>query len=439
MRITIIGSGYVGLVSGACFSEFGIDVTCVDNDADKVARLQRGEIPIFEPGLDLLVERNSAAGRLHFTTSLPEAVRQSELIFIAVGTPERRGDGAADLQYVYEAARQVAPHIKNFTTVVTKSTVPVGTGAQVAAIIRETNPEADFAMASNPEFLREGSAIEDFMRPDRVVIGVEESRAETALRSLYRPLYLIETPILVTNIVTAELTKYAANAFLATKIMFINQIANLCEAVGADVHAVAKGMGLDRRIGNKFLHPGPGYGGSCFPKDTIALTRTAALHNEPVTIVESVIAANDLQKQRMAHKIIRAMNGELHKSTLAVLGLTFKPNTDDMREAPALTILPILQEQGATLQVFDPEGMAAARRHLPDLHYCHNAYEACQNADAVIILTEWNQFRNLDLARIQASMRPRPDGRYLFCDLRNIYVPETLRQAGFLYVGVGRG
>ncbi|MBF0183504.1 MAG: UDP-glucose/GDP-mannose dehydrogenase family protein [Magnetococcales bacterium] len=438
MRITIIGSGYVGLVSGACFSEFGVDVTCVDNDADKVARLQRGEIPIFEPGLDLLVERNSSAGRLHFTTSLAEAVRQSELVFIAVGTPERRGDGAADLNYVFAAARQLAPHIKKFTTIVTKSTVPVGTGAQVAAIIRESNPEADFAMASNPEFLREGSAIEDFMRPDRVVIGVEESRAEAALRSLYRPLFLIETPILVTNIVTAELTKYAANAFLATKIMFINQIANLCEAVGADVHAVAKGMGLDRRIGGKFLHPGPGYGGSCFPKDTSALARTAAQHGEPVTIVESVIAANAKQKARMAEKIIQAMDDRLQGTTIAILGLTFKPNTDDMRDAPALTILPALQEKGARLQVYDPEGMAAARRYLSGLHYCNNAYEACQNVDAVIILTEWNQFRNLDLPRLQSGMRPRLDGRYLFCDLRNIYVPETMRQAGFHYVGVGR-
>ncbi|MBF0096070.1 MAG: UDP-glucose/GDP-mannose dehydrogenase family protein [Magnetococcales bacterium] len=434
MRITIIGSGYVGLVSGACFSEFGVDVTCVDNDADKVARLQRGEIPIYEPGLEMLVERNSAAGRLHFTTSLAEAVRHSALVFIAVGTPERRGDGAADLQYVYEAARQVAPHIKNFTTVVTKSTVPVGTGAQVAALIRETNPEADFAMASNPEFLREGSAIEDFMRPDRVVIGVEDSRAEVALRSLYRPLFLIETPILVTNIVTAELTKYAANAFLATKIMYINQIANLCERVGADVHAVAKGMGLDRRIGGKFLHPGPGYGGSCFPKDTIALTRTAAQHGEPMTIVEGVIAANEQQKVRMAHKIMAAMGEQLRGSTLAVLGLAFKPNTDDMREAPALTILPMLQQGGARLRVFDPEAMAAARRYLPDLHYCTSAYEACEGVDGVILLTEWNQFRNLDLPRIKAGMR----GGYLFCDLRNVYVPESMRQAGFHYVGVGR-
>ncbi|MEO5362791.1 MAG: UDP-glucose/GDP-mannose dehydrogenase family protein [Magnetococcus sp. DMHC-8] len=439
MRITIIGSGYVGLVSGACFSEFGVDVTCVDNDAAKVARLQRGEIPIFEPGLQLLVERNSVAGRLHFTTDLGEPVRSSEVVFIAVGTPERRGDGAADLQYVYEAARQVAVHIKRFTVVVTKSTVPVGTSTRVAEIIRETNPEADFAVASNPEFLREGSAIEDFMRPDRVVIGVEDARAETLLRSVYRPLYLIETPILVTNIVTAELTKYAANAFLATKIMFINQIANLCDAVGADVHDVAKGMGLDRRIGGKFLHPGPGYGGSCFPKDTLALTRTAARHNAPVTIVEAVIAANEAQKQRMIDKILQVMGGSVQDVTVAVLGLTFKPNTDDMRDAPALTILPALLRLGARLQVFDPEGMPAARRHLPELDYRTDAYDACRGAEVVVILTEWNQFRNLDLARLKAGMRPGEDGRYRFCDLRNVYVPEAMRQAGFHYTGVGRG
>lgn len=438
MRITIIGSGYVGLVSGACFSEFGVDVTCVDTDATKIDRLKRGEIPIYEPGLNLLVERNSLAKRLHFTTDLAESARQSEVIFIAVGTPERRGDGAADLQYVYEAARQVATHIKKFTVIVTKSTVPVGTGAQVAHIIRTTNPEVDFAVASNPEFLREGSAIEDFMRPDRVVIGVENAKAESILRSLYRPLYLIETPILVTNIVTAELTKYAANAFLATKIMFINQIANLCEAVGADVHDVSKGMGLDRRIGGKFLHPGPGYGGSCFPKDTLALTRTAVEYGEPATIVDAVITANETQKKRMAGKIIQAMENRLQGATVAVLGLTFKPNTDDMRDAPALTILPALTKLGAHVQAFDPEGIQAARRYLPDLDYRTDTYDTCRDADAVVILTEWNQFRNLDWVRIKALMRPRPDGLYVLCDLRNIYVPETMRQAGFYYVSVGR-
>ena len=438
MGITIVGSGYVGLVSGACFSEFGVDVTCVDSDAEKIARLQRGEIPIFEPGLDLLVARNTSAGRLHFTTQLAEAVQQSEVVFIAVGTPERRGEGAADLCYVFEAARQIALHIKKFTVVVTKSTVPVGTSVQVAKIIREANPDADFAVASNPEFLREGSAIEDFMRPDRVVIGVEDERAEVILRHIYRPLFLIETPILITNIATAELTKYAANAFLATKITFINQIANLCEAVGADVHDVARGMGLDRRIGKKFLHPGPGYGGSCFPKDTLALSHTAAQHGQATTIVDAVIAANLVQKKRMVDKIVQAMGGSIQGCTLAFLGLTFKPNTDDMRDSPALTILPALVALGARIQAFDPEGMEAARRYLPDLDYKTNAYDTCQDADALVILTEWNQFRNLDLSRIQQGMKARSDGRFVFCDLRNIYVPKLMHQAGFHYVSVGR-
>ena len=438
MRITIIGSGYVGLVSGACFSEFGVDVTCVDHDAAKIARLQQGKIPIYEPGLDLLVERNSSAGRLHFTTDLEKPVRDSEAVFIAVGTPEQQDGGAADLQYVFEASKQIALHIKKFTVIVTKSTVPVGTSAKIAEIVRTNNPDADFAVASNPEFLREGSAIEDFMRPDRVVIGVEDNRAEVVLRNLYRPLYLIETPILITNIATAELTKYAANAFLATKIMFINQIANLCEAVGADVHGVARGMGLDRRIGGKFLHPGPGYGGSCFPKDTQALAHTAAQHGQPATIVEAVIAANDYQKQRMVNKIVAAMGNHLQGTCISVLGLTFKPNTDDMRDAPSLTILPELLRLGARIQTFDPEGMHEAQKHLPDLDYKANAYEACQDADSVVILTEWNQFRNLDLKRIKANMRPGADGRYVFCDLRNIYVPKSMEQAGFHYVSVGR-
>jgi UDPglucose 6-dehydrogenase len=438
MHITMIGSGYVGLVSGACFSEFGVTVTCADTDAGKIERLQRGEIPIYEPGLDRLVLSNSRAGRLRFTTDTGAAVRESDAVFIAVGTPERKEDGAADLSYVFEAARTIARNINKFTVVVTKSTVPVGTGARVAGIIREENPDADFAMASNPEFLREGSAIEDFMRPDRVVIGAESERAIEVLRELYRPLYLIETPIVVTNIPTAELTKYASNAFLATKIMFINQMANLCEKVGADVHDVAKGMGLDRRIGPKFLHPGPGYGGSCFPKDTSALATTAAEHGEPITIVETVIAANLQQKRRMCDKILKAMGGSLAGATVAVLGLTFKPNTDDMRDAPALTILPELQRQGARVRAYDPEGMAEARHHLPDLDYVASVYDACQGADAVLILTEWNQFRNLDMTRIKHTMRPRPDGQYLFCDLRNIYEPEPMRRAGFRYVCVGR-
>ena len=438
MHITVIGAGYVGLVSGACFSEFGIEVTCVDRDEERIRRLTEGEIPIFEPGLDRLVARNVHAGRLRFSVDTGEAVRRSEVVFIAVGTPERRGDGAADLQYVFSAAREVAANLKDFTVVVTKSTVPVGTGARVAEIIRETNPEADFAMASNPEFLREGSAIEDFMRPDRVVIGVEDARAVEILKSLYRPLYLIETPVLITNIVTAELTKYAANAFLATKITFINQIANLCDAVGADVHGVAKGMGLDRRVGSKFLHPGPGYGGSCFPKDTQALAKTAAGAGEPVTIVEAVIEANRRQKERMVGKILAAMGGELSGTTLGVLGLTFKPNTDDMRDAPSLVILPELIRLGARVQAYDPEGMASARGLLPGVVFAGDVHEACRDIDGLIVLTEWNQFRNLDLRRLKAGMRPRADGLYVFCDLRNIYEPEPMRRAGFHYVCVGR-
>ncbi len=439
MHITMIGSGYVGLVSGACFSEFGVDVTCVDQDEHKIQRLNKGEIPIFEPGLDRLVARSSRAGRLHFSTDTAAAVRRSDVVFIAVGTPERRGDGAADLQYVFTAAREVAASLTGFTVVVTKSTVPVGTGARVAEIIREENPNADFAMASNPEFLREGSAIEDFMRPDRVVIGVEDDRAAELLKNLYRPLYLIETPILVTNINTAELTKYAANAFLATKIMFINQIANLCDVVGADVHDVARGMGLDRRIGRKFLHPGPGYGGSCFPKDTQALANTASQAGEPVTIVEAVIEANQRQKERMVVKIRNTLGESLAGSTLAVLGLTFKPNTDDMRDAPSLTILPELVRLGARIRAFDPEGQRTAPPLLlSEVVFTENVQETCQGADALIILTEWNQFRNLDLVRLKSWLRPRQDGRFLFFDLRNIYDPEPMRQAGFHYVCVGR-
>ncbi|ABK42859.1 UDP-glucose 6-dehydrogenase [Magnetococcus marinus MC-1] len=438
MRITMIGTGYVGLVSGACFSEFGVDVTCVDKDVSKIERLNKGEIPIFEPGLDQLVVRNKDAGRLHFTTDTNTAVANSDVVFIAVGTPERRGDGAADLRYVFDAARDVARAMQGFTVVVTKSTVPVGTGARVAEIIRETKPDADFAMASNPEFLREGSAIEDFMRPDRVVVGVDSDRPVALLKELYRPLYLIETPILFTNIATAELTKYAGNAFLATKIMFINQIANLCEKVGADVHDVAKGMGLDRRIGRKFLHPGPGYGGSCFPKDTAALANTARDHNTPMTIVENVIEANKWQKQRMITKIRDAMQGKLRGKTIGVLGLTFKPNTDDMRDSSSLTILPALAGDGARIQAFDPEGMHEAKRMMPELHYCDDAYSACQGADAVVILTEWNQFRNLDLDRIKAGMQTDSEGLYPFFDLRNIYVPADMRAQGFAYVGVGR-
>jgi UDPglucose 6-dehydrogenase len=438
MRITIIGTGYVGLVSGTCFSEFGVHVTCIDNDADKIDGLNRGEIPIFEPGLGRLVTRNHKAGRLVFSTDTVGEVGKSDVVFIAVGTPERRGDGAADLQYVYQAAKDVAKGLKGFTVVVTKSTVPVGTGAEVERIIRQENPDADFAVASNPEFLREGAAIEDFMRPNRVVIGVEDKRAADILKSLYRPLYLIETPVLLTNITTAELTKYAANAFLATKITFINQIANLCEAVGADVHDLAKGMGLDRRIGRKFLHPGPGYGGSCFPKDTQALAKTAREHNEPVTIVDTVIEANSRQKERMTGKILAVLGEDLSGLEIGVLGLTFKPNTDDMRDAPALTILPELLKRGAAVRAYDPEGMDAANRMIPGITSTPGAYESCKGVDAVVILTEWNQFRNLDLSRIRESMRPRADGRYLFFDFRNIYDPSPMAEQGFQYISVGR-
>ncbi|MBF0453256.1 MAG: UDP-glucose/GDP-mannose dehydrogenase family protein [Magnetococcales bacterium] len=438
MRITMIGTGYVGLVSGACFSEFGVQVTCVDKDADKIAGLNRGEIPIFEPGLNRLVIRNHEAGRLRFSLDTVTEVGASDVVFIAVGTPERRGDGAADLQYVYQAARDVAKGLKGFTVVVTKSTVPVGTGKEVERIIREENPEADFAMASNPEFLREGAAIEDFMRPNRVVIGVEEPRAAEVMKSLYRPLYLIETPILLTNIPTAELTKYAANAFLATKITFINQIANLCEKVGADVHDLAKGMGLDRRIGGKFLHPGPGYGGSCFPKDTQALANTARDHGEPITIVDAVIAANSQQKERMTQKILAEMGQDLSGVVIGVLGLTFKPNTDDMRDSPSLTILPELIKRGATLQAYDPEGMKEAAKHLEGVAYAKGVYEACQGVDAIVILTEWNLFRSMDLDRLKGGMKGGEDGRYLFFDFRNIYDPVPMAQQGFHYICIGR-
>ncbi|MBF0382995.1 MAG: UDP-glucose/GDP-mannose dehydrogenase family protein [Magnetococcales bacterium] len=438
MRISIIGTGYVGLVSGTCFSEFGVHVTCVDNDADKIADLKKGIIPIFEPGLDLLVTRNYAAGRLEFSTDTIEEVGKSDVVFIAVGTPERRGDGAADLQFVYKVAREVAKGLKGFTVIVTKSTVPVGTGAEVERIVREENPDANFAMASNPEFLREGAAIEDFMRPDRVVIGVEDSRAAEILKSLYRPLYLIETPVLITNIATAELTKYAANAFLATKITFINQIANLCESVGADVHDLAKGMGLDRRIGKKFLHPGPGYGGSCFPKDTQALAKTAVANNEPVTIVDAVIEANKKQKERMTGKILKVLGDDLAGLSVGVLGLTFKPNTDDMRDSPALTILPELIKRGAKVAAYDPEGMKAAAGLMTGIDYKTDAYETCGGVDAVVILTEWNQFRNLDLERLKSVMKAQDDGRFIFFDFRNIYDPEPMAQNGFQYIGIGR-
>jgi UDPglucose 6-dehydrogenase len=433
MKIAMIGAGYVGLVSGACFSEFGVTVTCVDKDAEKIARLRGGEIPIFEPGLDDLVARNAQAGRLAFAGDLPAAVAGADAVFIAVGTPSRRGDGHADLTYVYAAAREIAHALTGYAVVVTKSTVPVGTGREVARIINETNPQADFDVVSNPEFLREGSAINDFMRPDRIVIGAEGDRAQEVMRQLYRPLYLIETPILFTSLETAELVKYAANAFLATKITFINEIADVCEAVGADVHDVARGIGLDGRIGRKFLHPGPGFGGSCFPKDTQALARTAEQVGAPMRIVETVVAVNDARKRRMAQRIRVACGGAVTGKTIAVLGLTFKPNTDDMRESPSLVILPALQHDGATIRVFDPEGMNEARKLMPDLVYCKDAYEAMTGADALVILTEWNEFRSLNLQRMRERLR-----QPVVVDLRNAYSPADMVAAGFIYHGIGR-
>ncbi|MBT8149979.1 MAG: UDP-glucose/GDP-mannose dehydrogenase family protein [Gammaproteobacteria bacterium] len=433
MKVVMIGAGYVGLVSGACFAEFGATVTCVDVIEEKIDALQRGVMPIYEPGLDQLVEKNVEAGRLNFSTALASEVPSADIIFIAVGTPTRRGDGHADLTYVYEAAKAIAEHLDGYTVVVNKSTVPVGTAAQVARIISEANPSVDFSVASNPEFLREGAAIGDFMRPDRVVLGVEDERAERVLRDLYRPINLIEAPILVTNWESAELTKYAANAFLATKISFINEIANLCEAVGADVHAVAKGMGLDGRIGKKFLHPGPGYGGSCFPKDTLALIRIAQENETPSRIVESVVEVNAAQKARMVKKI-RGVLGEVSGKKIAVLGLTFKPETDDMRDSPALSIIPPLLDKGATVVAHDPQGAEEAAKELPvTVVYVDDIYAAVEQADAVVLMTEWNEYRNLDLPRIKKVMRGNA-----FIDLRNVYERSSLEQLGFTYAAVGR-
>jgi UDPglucose 6-dehydrogenase len=433
MNIAMIGTGYVGLVTGACFSEFGVNVTCVDKDEAKIARLMRGEMPIFEPGLDTLVANNVKAGRLRFTTDLKAAVKGAKAVFIAVGTPSRRGDGHADLSYVFAAAEEIGRAIDGYTVVVTKSTVPVGTGRQVAERIRKVRPDADFDVVSNPEFLREGAAINDFMRPDRVVIGADSDRAREVMKGLYRPLYLIETPIVFTSVETSELIKYAANTFLAAKITFINEIADLCEKVGADVHDVARGIGLDGRIGRKFLHPGPGYGGSCFPKDTLALVRTAQEHGAPLKIIEAVVAVNDARKKAMAAKVIAACGGSVKGKTIGVLGLTFKPNTDDMRDAASLEILPALQAAGATIQAFDPEGMHEAKAMLPGVAMCDDAYAAMKGADALVILTEWNEFRALDLDRVKALLR-----RPVIVDLRNIYAPNEMVAAGFEYTGVGR-
>ena len=432
MRVAMIGSGYVGLVSGACFSDFGHNVVCVDKDAAKIDALKAGRIPIYEPGLENLVRDNVKSGRLSFTTSLKEAMKDVDAVFIAVGTPSRRGDGFADLTYVYGAAEEIAAEIKDYVVVVTKSTVPVGTGAKVEEIIKKARPDAEFDVASNPEFLREGSAIEDFKRPDRVVVGVASDRAKAVMRELYRPLYLIETPMVFTARETAEIIKYAANAFLAAKITFINEMADLCEQVGADVQDVARGIGLDGRIGRKFLNAGPGYGGSCFPKDTLALVRTAAELNAPTRIIEAVVAVNADRKKRMADKIARAFGGVSGK-TVAVLGLTFKPQTDDMRDAPSLDILPLLQKQGARVRAFDPEGMNEARQLLPGTEFAKDEYDAMKDADGVVILTEWNEFRALDLERVKTLMK-----RPLMVDLRNIYKPAEMAATGFEYHSVGR-
>ena len=433
MRVAMIGTGYVGLVSGACFADFGHHVTCVDKDAGKIEQLRSGGVPIYEPGLDLLIERNVREGRLDFDTDLTAAVREADVVFIAVGTPSRRGDGHADLSFVYAAAEEIARAMDGFTVVVTKSTVPVGTGDEVEAVIAKARPDAEFAVVSNPEFLREGAAIEDFKRPDRVVVGVESTQAREVMRELYRPLFLNETPILFTQRRTSELIKYAANAFLAMKITFINEIADLCEATGANVQQVAKGIGLDNRIGQKFLHAGPGYGGSCFPKDTLALSRTAQEYEKPLRLVETVVEVNDTRKARMADKIINAAGGSLDGKTVAVLGLTFKPNTDDMREAPSLEIIPALQKAGAKVRAFDPAGAFEAKKLLPGVEFVTGPYQCVEGADLLAIITEWNEFRALDLERVRDGLKAP-----IIVDLRNIYDVEDMTQRGFTYVSVGR-
>ena len=433
MKITMIGSGYVGLVSGACFSDFGHDVVCVDKDAGKIEALHAGRMPIYEPGLDQLVATNVAAGRLTFTTDLATAVAGADAIFIAVGTPSRRGDGHADLTYVFEATKEIAAAVTGPTVVVTKSTVPVGTGDRVEEILREERPDIHIAVVSNPEFLREGAAIGDFKRPDRIVIGSEDVHAREVMREVYRPLYLNESPILFVSRRTSELIKYAANAFLATKITFINEIADLCEAVGANVQDVSRGIGLDNRIGAKFLHAGPGYGGSCFPKDTLALLKTAEDHESPVHIVEAVVKVNDSRKRAMGRKVLHALGDEPRGKTVAVLGLTFKPNTDDMRDAPSLAVVQSLQDAGVTVRAFDPEGMEAAEAMMPGVTFCKDAYEAATGADAVTIVTEWDTFRALDLRRL-ASVMTAP----VMVDLRNVYRPDDVRKLGFAYSSVGR-
>jgi UDPglucose 6-dehydrogenase len=433
MRVAMIGTGYVGLVSGACFADFGHDVTCVDKDAGKIAALTRGEVPIYEPGLNDLVAANTRAGRLKFTSDLPAAVKAADAVFIAVGTPSRRGDGHADLSFVYDAAREIAAALDGFTVVITKSTVPVGTGDEVERIVREARPKAEFAVVSNPEFLREGAAIQDFKHPDRIVVGSDDARARDVMTELYRPLYLNRSPILFTDRRTAELIKYAANAFLATKITFINEIADLAEKVGADVQEIARGIGLDNRIGAKFLHAGPGFGGSCFPKDTVALLKTGQDHDAPLRIVEAVVAVNDTRKRAMARKVAHALGGELRGKTIAVLGLTFKPNTDDMRESPSIPLITALQDMGAKVRAYDPTGMEQAKPLMANVAFCKDAYDCAQGASALVIVTEWEQFRALDFARLKTVME-----RPVLVDLRNIYRPDEVARHGFTYESVGR-
>ena len=433
MRVTMIGAGYVGLVSGACFADFGHDVTCVDKDEDKIAKLRRGEMPIYEPGLDDLVAQNVREGRLAFTTEAADSIHASDAVFIGVGTPSRRGDGHADLTYVYAAAEEIADLMQDYTVIVTKSTVPVGTGDEVEAIVKKRRPDADFAVVSNPEFLREGAAISDFKRPDRIVVGTDDERARDVMRELYRPLYLNETPLLFTSRRTSELIKYAGNAFLAMKITFINEIADLCEKVGADVQQVARGIGLDNRIGAKFLNAGPGYGGSCFPKDTLALVRTAQEAGAPIQLVETTVAVNKARKKKMAEKVLHALGGDVAGKTIAILGLAFKPNTDDMRDAPALDIIPALIAQGASVRAFDPESMKEARALLDGVTFAEGPYQCLDGADAVVFITEWDQFRALDLARLKAALKSPT-----IIDLRNIYKPAEMRARGFSYWSIGR-
>lgn len=433
MRVAMIGTGYVGLVSGACFADFGHEVVCVDKDKEKIAALTRGEVPIYEPGLNEVVAINARAGRLKFTTELSGAVAEADAVFIAVGTPSRRGDGFADLSFVYDAAREIARALDGFTVVITKSTVPVGTGDEVERIIRETRTDADCAVVSNPEFLREGAAIRDFKLPDRIVIGTTDTRARELMSELYRPLYLNRSPILFTGRRTAELIKYAANAFLATKITFINEIADLAEKVGADVQEVARGIGLDNRIGSKFLHAGPGYGGSCFPKDTVALIKTAQDHASPLRIVEAVAAVNDARKRAMARKVSAALNGDVRGKTVAVLGLTFKPNTDDMREAPSIPLITALQDMGAKVRAYDPVGMEQAKSLIGNVTFCDDAYSCAKGAAALVIVTEWEQFRALDFDRLKAVM-----AQPVLVDLRNVYQPDEMARRGFAYEGIGR-